>query len=43
MDSTAACRSWNSGYGKDIIISDIAGRFPSSDNVNHLRENLKIA
>jgi len=37
---TVACRSWNSGSGEEIVISGIAGRFPNSDNMNQLRENL---
>jgi len=40
MDNTAACRSWNGDSGEEIVISGIAGRFPSSDNMNQLRENL---
>jgi len=40
----ATCGSWNGGSGdigsEDIVISGIAGRFPSSDNMNQLRENL---
>jgi len=41
MDSTAACRSWNDiDSGEEIVISGIAGRFPNSDNMNQLRENL---
>jgi len=39
VDSTATCGSWN-GDGEDIVISGIAGRFPNSDNMNHLEENL---
>jgi len=37
MNGTAAYKSWN---GEEIVISGIAGRFPSSDNMNQLRENL---
>jgi len=41
MDSTTACRSWNDiDSGEEIVISGIAGRFPRSDNMNQLRENL---
>jgi len=41
MDSTTVCRSWNDiDYGEEIVISGIAGRFPKSDNMNQLRENL---
>jgi len=39
MDNTA-CRSWNDGSNEEIVISGIAGRFPNSDNMNQLRENL---
>jgi len=41
MVSTTACRSWNdTDSGEEIVISGIAGRFPNSDNMNQLRENL---
>jgi len=41
MDSKEAYRSWNDiDFGEEIVISGIAGRFPGSDNINHLRENL---
>jgi len=41
MDRTAACKSWNGiESGEEIVISGIAGRFPNSDNMNQLRENL---
>jgi len=40
MDNIATCVSWNGGSGEDIVISGIAGRFPNSDNMNQLRENL---
>jgi len=41
MDRTAECKSWNViNSGEDIVISGIAGRFPNSDNMNQLRENL---
>ena len=30
----------NNVSGEEIVISGIAGRFPSSDNMNQLRENL---
>jgi len=35
MDRTADSLS-----GEEIVISGIAGRFPNSDNMNQLRENL---
>ncbi|XP_071578880.1 fatty acid synthase-like isoform X1 [Temnothorax nylanderi] len=41
MDDTAeAYRLWNIHPGEEIVISGIAGRFPDSDNMNQLRENL---
>jgi len=40
MDHTAEYKSRNSIDSEDIVISGIAGRFPNSDNMNHLRENL---
>ncbi|XP_024868399.1 uncharacterized protein LOC112452432 [Temnothorax curvispinosus] len=41
MDGTEACRSWNGiDSDEEIVISGIAGRFPDSDNMNQLRENL---
>ncbi|XP_018355604.1 PREDICTED: fatty acid synthase-like [Trachymyrmex septentrionalis] len=41
MDGKEAYRSWNDiDFGEEIVISGIAGRFPGSDNMNHLRENL---
>jgi len=41
MDRTEECKSWNGiDSGEDIVISGIAGRFPNSDNMKHLRENL---
>jgi len=41
MDSTTGCRSWNDiDSGEEIVISGIAGRFPNSDNMIQLRENL---
>ncbi|XP_011695514.1 PREDICTED: fatty acid synthase-like [Wasmannia auropunctata] len=41
MDDTEVCTSWNGiDSGEEIVISGIAGRFPDSDNVNQLRENL---
>jgi len=41
MVSTTACKSWNDiDSGEEIVISGIAGRFPNSDNMNQLRENL---
>lgn len=41
MDSSAAGRTWNGvDSGEEIVISGIAGRFPNSDNMNELRENL---
>jgi len=37
----ATYKSWNGlESGEEIVISGIAGRFPSSDNMNQLRENL---
>jgi len=41
MNDTATYKSWNGiESGEEIVISGIAGRFPSSDNMNQLRENL---
>jgi len=41
MDGTAAYKSWNGiDSDEEIVISGIAGRFPNSDNMNQLRENL---
>jgi len=41
MDHTEECKSWNGiDSGEEIVISGITGRFPNSDNMNHLRENL---
>ncbi|XP_071640962.1 fatty acid synthase-like isoform X2 [Temnothorax longispinosus] len=41
MNGTEACSSWNGiDSGEEIVISGIAGRFPDSDNMNQLRENL---
>jgi len=41
MDGTTTYKSWNDiESGEEIVISGIAGRFPSSDNMNQLRENL---
>jgi len=41
MDRTAACKSRNgSNSGEEIVISCIAGKFPNSDNMNQLQENL---
>ncbi|XP_071649609.1 fatty acid synthase-like [Temnothorax longispinosus] len=41
MNGTEACSSWNGiNSGEEIVISGIAGRFPDSDNMNQLRENL---
>ncbi|KYN14433.1 Fatty acid synthase [Trachymyrmex cornetzi] len=41
MDGKEAYRPWNDiDSGEEIVISGIAGRFPGSDNMNHLRENL---
>ncbi|XP_011702919.1 PREDICTED: fatty acid synthase-like, partial [Wasmannia auropunctata] len=40
MSSTEASTSWNDIDSEQIVISGIAGRFPDSDNVNKLRENL---
>ncbi|XP_024893205.1 fatty acid synthase-like [Temnothorax curvispinosus] len=41
MNGIEACSSWNGiDSGEEIVISGIAGRFPDSDNMNQLRENL---
>ncbi|XP_018360981.1 PREDICTED: fatty acid synthase-like [Trachymyrmex cornetzi] len=41
MDDKKTCRSWNDiDSSEEIVISGIAGRFPYSDNMNQLRENL---
>ncbi|KAG5318197.1 FAS synthase, partial [Pseudoatta argentina] len=41
MDDKEAYRWWNDiDFDEEIVISGIAGRFPGSDNMNHLRENL---
>ncbi|KYN50207.1 Fatty acid synthase [Cyphomyrmex costatus] len=41
MDGKETCKSWeNIDSGEEIVISGIAGRFPNSDNMNELRENL---
>ncbi|XP_036142985.1 fatty acid synthase-like [Monomorium pharaonis] len=41
MDDKKVCRSWNDiNSGEEIVITGIAGRFPDSDNMNQLRENL---
>ncbi|XP_071556237.1 fatty acid synthase-like [Temnothorax nylanderi] len=40
MGDTEAYRLWNIQPGEEIVISGIAGRFPDSDNMNQLRENL---
>ncbi|KYN01673.1 PREDICTED: fatty acid synthase-like [Cyphomyrmex costatus] len=41
MDSKETCKSReNIDSGEEIVISGIAGRFPNSDNMNELRENL---
>ncbi|XP_018368925.1 PREDICTED: fatty acid synthase-like, partial [Trachymyrmex cornetzi] len=41
MDDKETCRSWNDIVSdEEIVISGIAGRFPNSDNMNQLRENL---
>ncbi|KYN20666.1 Fatty acid synthase [Trachymyrmex cornetzi] len=41
MGDNETCRSWNDIVsGEEIVISGIAGRFPNSDNMNQLRENL---
>ncbi|XP_018393294.1 PREDICTED: fatty acid synthase-like [Cyphomyrmex costatus] len=41
MDGKEADKSWNDiDFGETIVISGIAGRFPHSDNMNRLRENL---
>ncbi|XP_018393255.1 PREDICTED: fatty acid synthase-like [Cyphomyrmex costatus] len=41
MDNKEKYSSWNDiDSDEEIVISGIAGRFPGSDNINHLRENL---
>lgn len=41
MDGKETNKYWNDiDFGEEIVISGIAGRFPSSDNMNQLRENL---
>ncbi|KYQ54153.1 Fatty acid synthase [Trachymyrmex zeteki] len=41
MDDKEADKSWNDiDSGEAIVISGIAGRFPHSDNMDQLRENL---
>ncbi|KYN03095.1 Fatty acid synthase [Cyphomyrmex costatus] len=41
MDGKETHKSWeNIDSGEEIVISGIAGRFPNSDNMNELRENL---
>lgn len=41
MGSTEARKTRNGiDTGEEIVISGIAGRFPDSDNMNQLRENL---
>ncbi|KYN02883.1 PREDICTED: fatty acid synthase-like [Cyphomyrmex costatus] len=41
MDGKETCTSWNDiDSPEEIVISGIAGRFPNSDNMNELRENL---
>ncbi|XP_018311540.1 fatty acid synthase [Mycetomoellerius zeteki] len=41
MDDKETCRSWNDiDSGEEIVISGIAGRFPDSDNMKELKENL---
>ncbi|XP_025994131.1 fatty acid synthase isoform X2 [Solenopsis invicta] len=41
MDNKKASKSWNSvESGEEIVISGISGRFPNSDNIHQLRENL---
>ncbi|XP_036142748.1 fatty acid synthase [Monomorium pharaonis] len=41
MDDKKVYRSWNGiESGEEIVISGISGRFPDSDNMNQLRENL---
>lgn len=39
MDATE-CKMWNDINSEEIVISGFAGRFPNSDNMNQLRENL---
>jgi len=41
MDGKETDKLWNSiNSGEKIVISGIAGRFPHSDNMGQLRENL---
>ena len=41
MDDKETNKSWNDiDSGEAIVISGIAGRFPHSDNMDQLRENL---
>ncbi|KAL0130473.1 hypothetical protein PUN28_002261 [Cardiocondyla obscurior] len=41
MDSTATSEPWDDFVsGEEIVISGIAGRFPDSNNMDQLRENL---
>ncbi|XP_011884012.1 PREDICTED: fatty acid synthase-like [Vollenhovia emeryi] len=41
MDDKESYKSWDGiDSGEEIVISGIAGRFPDSDNMNQLRENL---
>ncbi|XP_036142639.1 fatty acid synthase-like [Monomorium pharaonis] len=41
MDDKKVDRSWNGiDSGEEVVISGISGRFPDSDNMNQLRENL---
>ncbi|XP_011066185.1 PREDICTED: fatty acid synthase-like [Acromyrmex echinatior] len=41
MDDKETCRSWKDiDSSEEIVISGIAGRFPNSDNMNELKENL---
>lgn len=41
MDGKKTYRSWNDiDSGEEIVISGIAGRFPGSNDMNQLQENL---
>jgi fatty acid synthase, animal type len=41
MDNKETYKSWNGvDSGEEIVISGISGRFPNSDNMHQLRENL---
>lgn len=40
MNSNAKTALIDVKFGDEIVISGIAGRFPESDNIKHLQENL---